>query len=177
MSRPPRKPSWLLAILLAVATVDSDAAAETEPEIETATFSMYCYWTGEAAVGQVDGVLASRIGHWAGSEIVQVDFDPARTGVGDLVSALEGRGSFYSVVVGSEGELRRTADRVDPGKIVQRSGTPRFIEPKHSLRVRHPEIWALGLSERQAILLNTWSHFGGEMPDVLTDEQKARLER
>ncbi len=28
----------------------------------------------------------------------------------------------------------------------------------------------------QAIALNSWSYFGGRMPDVLTEEQKRRLE-
>ena len=52
-----------------VAKADAEAGAR----LETATFSMYCYWTGEATVGRVDGVVASRIGHWDGREIVQVD--------------------------------------------------------------------------------------------------------
>ena len=36
---------------------------EIEGPTETATCSMYCYWTGEAALGEVPGVLRSRIGH------------------------------------------------------------------------------------------------------------------
>ena len=73
----------------------------------------------------------------------------------------------------------RRADRRplsgDPEEVVRLPGRPRFIEPKHSLRARHPELLSLGLSERQAIALNSWSYFGGPMPDVLTPEQKRRL--
>ncbi len=145
------------------------AAAEARPTLETATFSMYCYWTGEATLGQVDGVLASRIGHWGGKEIVQVDYDPAKTDVSSLVRALERRRSFYSVV------LDRDAASPPVDKVSRLDGKPHFIEAKHSLRRRHPELYALGLSEEQAIALNSWSYFGGTMPDVLTDRQKERL--
>ena len=64
---------------------------------------------------------------------------------------------------------------IDGADVARRRGEPHFIEPKHSLRTRHPELWALELSEAQAIALNSWSYFGGEMPDVLTAEQKRRL--
>lgn len=142
---------------------------------ETATFSMYCYWTGEATLGRVDGILASRIGHWGGSEIVQVDYDPARTDLAALVDALELQRSFYAVVVGDAAAEHLPAVPVDGAEVLVFGGSPRFIEPKHSLRTRHPEVWSLDLSERQAIALNSWSYFGGAMPDVLTVEQKRRL--
>ena len=62
------------------------------------------------------------------------------------------------------------------GEVTVRGGRPRFIAPKHSLRTVHPRIAALDLSEEQAIALNSWSYFGGPMPDVLTEEQKRQLE-
>ncbi len=148
--------AWLTICSLFTATVHADGSGTTEPKVETATFSMYCYWTGEATLGRVDGVVASRIGHLGGKEIVQVDYDPRRTGVGELTAALKKQDSFYSL-------------------LSVRSGEPRFIEPKHSLRTRHPELQALSLSEAQAIALNSWSYFGGKMPDVLTEEQKRQL--
>ncbi len=45
-----------------------------------------------------------------------------------------------------------------------RSGQPDFIEPKHSLRVAHPELYYLDLTKAQATALNTWSHIGGPKP-------------
>ena len=167
----------LAALVLAVASVSPQTAppAMEEPEVATATFSMYCYWTGEATVGRVDGVLASRIGHWGGDEILQVDYDPERTDPGELARALKRHRSFYSVLVTSEEKRGETARFLDAHVIAARKGEPRFIEAKHSLRTRHPELYELDLTERQAILLNSWSYFGGPMPDVLTPEQKRRL--
>jgi hypothetical protein len=134
----------------------SNAANPTSSPAKTerAVFSMYCYWTGEATVGQVPGVVRTRIGSLGGNEVVEVEFDPTKTNVERLTQALKRRNSFYDVV----------------------SGNVRYTEePKHSLRVVHPELLDLDLTEAQAIALNSWSHFGGPMPDVLTPEQKARL--
>ncbi len=167
--------SALALLLLSAPVTVAGGDPPSEPEPTTATFSMYCYWTGEATLGRVDGVLASRIGHWGGSEIVQVDYDPAQTGLAELVDTLKRQGSFYSVVVAGDDEKLEAARSVADNDLARRRGRPHFIEPKHSLRQRHPELLALDLTERQAILLNSWSYFGGTMPDVLTPEQKRRL--
>ncbi len=162
-----------LALALIAAPVRPEVTAA--PPVETATFSMYCYWTGEATVGRVDGVVASRIGHWGGSEIVQVDYDPRLTDLGELARALKRQRSFYSVIVKSKNEKAEAERRLGGGEVTVRTGKARFIDPKHSLRTRHPKLYKLDLSERQAILLNSWSYFGGPMPDVLTAEQKRSL--
>lgn len=171
----------LHALLIATALLPLHARAADPPAeeggSETATFSMYCYWTGEATLGRVDGVIASRIGHWDGAEIVQVDYDPARTDLDELADTLKRQRSFYAVLVHDEAEREKAIRLVAAGDVDVHQGEPRFIEPKHSLRTRHPELLELGLSERQAIALNSWSYFGGPMPDVLTDEQKKRLGR
>ncbi|MCH9649426.1 MAG: hypothetical protein K0U98_14385 [Deltaproteobacteria bacterium] len=141
----------------------------------TATFSMYCYWTGEATLGRVPGVLSSRIGHFAGREIVQVDFDPEVTDLVELTEALKRKKSFYGLLVPDEEARDSAQSLLEPGDVEVVGGKARFIEPKHSLRTRYPEIYALDLTEQQAIALNSWSYFGGPMPQVLTPEQKQRL--
>ena len=173
-----RLETWLVALLLiTVPAVAEDPAGDHGGELESATFSMYCYWTGEATLGRVDGVVASRIGHWGGKEIVQVDYDPRRTDVGELADALKRQRSFYSVLVDDPAEGERAGGEVARVEVTVQRGKPHFIEPKHSLRTRHPELAALDLSEQQAIALNSWSYFGGPMPDVLTEEQKQRLKQ
>lgn len=152
----------------------AEPAAAPNDSLRTATFSMYCYWTGEATLGRVDGVAASRIGHWAGREIVQVDFDPRKTDLPTLVDALKRKKSFYSVVVDDKGAAPST---VPEKEVLRASGKPHFIEPKHSLRTRYPQLAALDLTEAQAIALNSWSYFGGPMPDVLTEKQMDRLKQ
>lgn len=43
-----------------------------------ATFAMHCYWEGEAQLGALDGVLATRAGWDGQEEVVEVTYRPAR---------------------------------------------------------------------------------------------------
>ncbi len=93
----------------------------------------------------------------------------------NMSDALKRERSFGSLVVEDEesgvdarGYLRRSEIQINSEK-------PRFIESKHSLRSGHPELYRLDLSEDQKRILNSWSYFGGPMPDVLTDQQKRML--
>lgn len=177
LSRVTRRILPAAAGLLLVASLGAAGEKESEPQIETATFSMYCYWTGEATLGRVPGVVASRIGHLDGNEVVEVDYDPARVDLGDLIEALKHQGSFYSLIVPSAEERAAARRYLAPGEIAVRRGETRFVDPKHSLKVRHPDLYYLDLTEEQTIALNSWSHFGGPMPDVLSPEQRQRWQR
>jgi len=146
-----------------------------EDGTKTATFSMYCYWTGEATLGKVAGVKQTRIGHLGGSEIVEVTFDPSESSLQELVDSLKAQQSFYAVIARTEEEAHAAAAVVPKSEIERTERNPRFIESKYTLRTRHPELWKLGLTEEQAIALNSWSFFGGRMPDVLTARQKEAL--
>lgn len=92
-----------------------------------------------------------------GKEVVQVEYDPAKISLPNLVEALKNQDSFYSVE--------------------KPNAQPRFADSKYSLRTLHPELYYLDLTEAQAIALNSWSYFGGQMPDVLTPNQKNTLPR
>lgn len=41
------------------------------------TYSMYCFWTGEAVFGKINGVFKTTAGYQGGKEVVSVQFDPA----------------------------------------------------------------------------------------------------
>jgi hypothetical protein len=173
------KALWLAAVLFGGQPCISAAAPPATPAgTATAIFSMYCYWTGEATVGAVPGVVRTRIGSLGGHEVVEVAYDPARTDVARLAQALKRRQSFYALIVPDRDAAARAGRVLPADEIEVRSGGVRYTEePKHSLRVVHPELYDLDLTEAQAIALNTWSHFGGRMPDVLTAEQKAQLKK
>jgi thioredoxin family protein len=42
-----------------------------------ATYSMYCFWTGEALFGKLNGVVKTTAGFEGGKEVVMVEFNPA----------------------------------------------------------------------------------------------------
>lgn len=58
-------------------------SAESNPRLQTAAFAMYCFWTGEAKLGALDGVIATEAGFYDGREVVLVRYDPDTI---DLVS-------------------------------------------------------------------------------------------
>jgi hypothetical protein len=149
-------------------------AASANAKTRTALFNMYCYWTGEATLGRVPGVVKTRIGELSG-EVVEVEYDPSRTDVGKMASALKRQGGFYAVVVDSPLAKTEAKRFLADGEIKETERHPRFIESKYNLRTSHPDLAALDLTEQQAIALNSWSYFGGPMPDVLTAEQKEKL--
>ncbi|MCB9306557.1 MAG: thioredoxin family protein [Lewinellaceae bacterium] len=48
-----------------------------ESGLETATFSMYCFWSGEGTFGAIAGVVETEPGFQDGHEVVRVQFNPA----------------------------------------------------------------------------------------------------
>lgn len=68
------------------------ALAELETRergLETATFAMDCFWVGEARLGSLPGVAATRPGWLDGREVVEVRFDPNALAYGELVRAAD----------------------------------------------------------------------------------------
>jgi hypothetical protein len=120
----------------------------------------------------VPGVLNSKIGHLSGNEIVEIEYDPAQTNLKELVNTLKSRSSFYSVIVKNKEQYEKAKAQIKAADIRIDSKQPHFVESKYSLRSEHPDLYYLDLTEQQAMALNNWSYFGGEMPDVLTDEQQ-----
>lgn len=58
-------------------------SAESNPGLQTAVFAMYCFWTGEAKLGALDGVISTEAGFYDSREVVLVRYDPNTI---DLVS-------------------------------------------------------------------------------------------
>jgi hypothetical protein len=55
----------------------SDELAAKSRGIQSSTYSMYCFWSGEALFGKVNGVITTSAGFQNGKEVVKVDYDPA----------------------------------------------------------------------------------------------------
>ena len=50
--------------------------AEQANNLETTYYSMYCFWSGEAAFGDKQGVVATEPGWMSGKEVVKITYDP-----------------------------------------------------------------------------------------------------
>jgi hypothetical protein len=168
------------SVLAAALVVPTRAAGQTAAapalpaQTKTALFNMYCYWTGEATLDRVPGVVKTRIGELSG-EVVEVEYDPAKTDVGKLAGALKKQGGFYAFLADNPIAKAEGKRYLPESEIKDIERRPRFIESKYNLHTSHPDLAALDLTEQQAMALNSWSYFGGPMPDVLTPEQKEKL--
>lgn len=68
-------------------------AAEHGPRrTDRAVFSMYCFWSGEVCLGEIDGIVGTRTGFAGGKEVVEVTFDPTRVSREDIVRTATSRG-------------------------------------------------------------------------------------
>ena len=145
--------------------------------LDRATFSMFCYWTGEATLGTIDGVEQTKIGHLDHNEVVEVLYDPKKTNIKQMSDALIAQRSFYSFIHRNQKEKKAAAGLLTKKQMKDGSENIRYIKAKHTLQVRRPDLLKIGLTEKQALKLNTWAHynFHSPMPDILTDEQKNKL--
>lgn len=76
----------------------------------TAVYEMYCFWTGEVALGRVPGVRTTRPGFAGGHEVVEVVYDPAQVSLAELDAAgRDGAGARRS----SERSVRAAPDSDD----------------------------------------------------------------
>lgn len=165
-------------LLLLALTPLGPLQAQQTTATKTATFSMYCYWTGEATLGRVPGIVRTQIGHIDGlGEIVRATYDPAHITLRELVEALKRQASFYAVIAFEQDRVDPELAGLPPSEIRRTSKPVKFIPDKYSLKTRHPDLYYLDLTEPQAIALNSWSYFGGEIPRVLTPEQESLRRR
>lgn len=55
----------------------ADELSARKRGIVTNTYSMYCFWSGEALFGALNGVVKTTAGFQDGKEVVKVEYDPA----------------------------------------------------------------------------------------------------
>lgn len=70
----------------------ADELSGREYGLDTATFRMYCFWTGEGALGALEGVIETSAGFQNGHEVVRVAFDARKTSHVALEEAVAPKG-------------------------------------------------------------------------------------
>ncbi len=107
--------------------------------LEKAKFAMYCFWTGEAELGSLKGVLSTRPGFIGGKEVVEVEFDPSLLSYGKLVE--EARAQKCATTVFSETAQQLAiaksivgSDAVRRGGPIRPDKEPKYYLSKTSLR-------------------------------------------
>jgi hypothetical protein len=111
-------------------------AAEHSPKLKEAVFAMYCFWTGEMALGQIDGVITTEAGFMDGHEVTRVKYDPAVISLPQLIAAAEKVECANAVSVPSADLSSAKTTRLKIGTISGYRNAPASDQKKKSAALR-----------------------------------------
>lgn len=148
------------------------------PEIhagERATLAMHCFWTGEACLGGLDGVLSSRPGWIGGREVVELRFDETRLAYRELLTHARDAGCADTVFV-HDAAQRAVAETIYGDAVVEHRAAARPArESDHYRHLRHSRYAALDLLPLQATRINAALAAGADPEHWLSPRQRAAV--
>ena len=153
------------------------AAGEYKPSArQTACLAMGCYWTGEKAIGAIDGVLRTRIGFLARAEVVEVVFDPQIVDFKSLLAQARAGCGAHRVFARTDGqaEAAKAVDGVHVHRTDQPAVTDKTVQ-KYTMAFR-PQYWYLPLTESQAARVNA-AIASRKDPDVFLSPTQLTLKK
>ncbi len=126
---------------------------ESNNHVEEEYYQMYCFWSGEVHMGEIEGVLATESGFMNGAEVVKVSFDS------DVVSKneLNNHGSKASITSVEENNYRKS-------------------EKDTNYQIKHSAFKYLPLSDIQKTKINTALGNGQDASIYLSPKQKNWLQ-
>ena len=84
---------------------------ESNRNLKTVAFAMYCFWTGEAKLGALDGVISTEAGFFDGHEVVVLKYDPKTVTLPSLVGEAEKLDCAKAVYVPKTVDQRLVSNR------------------------------------------------------------------
>jgi len=148
------------------------AGEEAPQRPRHATIAMHCFWEGEAALGGLDGVLATRAAYLDGHEVVDVTFDAARLPFERLVAEAERHGLASRVYARDDAQLV-AARRVVGARAVRSDETSRPAPDSDQKRhLRFSALAGLELTPLQQARINAALAAGTRVERWLSPRQK-----
>jgi len=147
--------------------------AETAPDRPAhAAIAMHCFWEGEAALGGLEGVLATRAAYLDGREAVEVTFDAARLPFERLVAEAERHGLASRVYARDEAQLA-AARRVVGARAVRSDEVSRTAPDSDQKRhLRFSPLAGLDLTPLQEARINAALAAGRPVERWLSPRQR-----
>ncbi len=150
-------------------------AAEHSANLKQAVFSMYCFWTGEMSLGQIDGVVATEAGFMGGREVTLVSYDPGQISLPKLITAAEKVDCANSVRVPAEDLENIKSTRLNAGVI---SGYKAAPESDQKKQIQGTAAAGLVMTRAQSTKVNSWIRTDvAKALTYLTPRQQASLRR
>jgi len=136
---------------------------------QQATFGMYCFWSGEAKLGNIPGVVDSEPGFMGNSEVVSVTFNADITSYEDLVVTAKEKKAFDRIFTYTE-EQEKVAESLVGSSSSKKAGKFRAdSQPKYYLL--HSPYRLLPMLPNQASRVNTAVGLGGDPTIFLSPKQ------
>lgn len=139
---------------------------------ETATFAMYCFWTGESRLGSLNGVVKTQAGFMNGKEVVQLEYDPNQISFVELTQKASEFKCASAVFTNSADERQQAAKLVGNKRVAKRGAFRKDKDPKYYLG--HSNWKYVPMIELQKIRVNTalsqqkppWQYLSGRQVEL-----------
>jgi len=123
----------------------------TRANLHAATFSMYCFWSGEAQLGSLDGVISVESGFQNGREVVRIRYDEDKIKKEDINSYADSH---------SMSAVKNTTDQ-----------SFRYSEKDHLYQLRHSPYRAVPMSTLQKVKVNAALYAKEDPKQYLSPQQ------
>ena len=138
---------------------------------KTATFGMYCFWSGEKEIGSLDGVTATKPGFMGGREVVQVNYNPDVISYDDLAEKAKNARCNSHIYTNDASEKAIAKKVVGESSISNESKFRLDKDVKYYLSKTHYRF--VPMTEMQAARVNSQIGQGKSFTDYLSPRQIA----
>lgn len=134
---------------------------EHASDLKQVAFAMHCFWTGEAKLGAIDGVITTEAGWIGGKEVTLLNYDESRISLPKLVREAEALDCAHSIFLPEQKDQKLAAGRLQPLPL---KDYRRAKESDQKKQLQGTSIAKIELTESQATKVNAW---------IRTDKAKA----
>lgn len=130
------------------------AVASAAPETSAALFTMHCYWQGEAELGGLEGVVATRAVFYGSAEAVEVRYDRRALSLVDLVDAAFGAKCAERVYLEEPADLDAARARAGDRVYARTEEARAAPAPDQKYHLRRSRTSFVPIAETQAARIN-----------------------
>ena len=143
--------------------------------IKTATFGMYCFWSGEKEIGALEGVTATKPGFMGGREVVQVNYNPNVISYSDLAEKAKDARCNSHIYTNNSSEKEIAKKVLGEGSISNESKFRLDKDVKYYLSRTHYRF--VPMTEMQAAKVNSQIGRGKSFANYLSPRQIALADK
>ena len=114
-------------------TLIRDELVAYQDGIENATFSMFCFWTGEKTFGNLEGVVHTEAGFMHNREVVHVSYDPEKISFDHLMKAGLASQCADQLFTDDQDQAQKAKINLGPDKVKKSASFRLDREPKYYL--------------------------------------------